>query len=211
MNTVPSATPAASSLTLEIAAEAARLVADHGLDYGAAKKKAFANAITASGISSAPRDVMPTNTHIDDALFEHFELFDDDHAERVRRMRATALAMMEILIAFSPMLTGSVWKGIVAEHVPIHIQIFSDNHKELLFALLNEHIDYGAIEVPHFRTSSAVQALTFHWRDEPIMIALYQSDDLRGAVKEKFQGGRLDGVTKRGDRAALAARMTEQQ
>jgi hypothetical protein len=203
MNT-PTSTPT-SSLTLEIAAEAARLVADHGLDYGAAKKKACANALATAGISSAPRDAMPTNTQIDDALFEHFELFDEHHQGRVARMRSTALAMMQILSEFSPMLTGSVWKGIVAEHVPIHIQVFSDNHKELLFALLNEHIDYDATEMPHFRTAEPVQALTFHWRNEPIMIVLYLSDDLRGAVKEKFQGGRLNGIAKRGDIAALAA------
>jgi hypothetical protein len=179
-----------TTLSDEIAAEAARLVADHGLDYGSAKKKA---AESVAGVSKLPRDAMPDNHQIDDALLEHLNLFDDDHTARVQRMREVAFAMMGHLSAFNPMLTGSVWKGIVAEHVPIHIQVFTDNGKDVQFVLLNHHIEYDSIETRHFRTGSAVEALTFHWRNEPIMVSLYAFDDLRGAVKEKIAGGVLLG------------------
>jgi hypothetical protein len=179
-----------TTLSDEIAAEAARLVADHGLDYGSAKKKA---AETIAGVSKLPRDAMPDNHQIDDALLEHLNLFDDEHAARVQRMREVGFAIMRHLSAFDPMLTGSVWKGIVAEHVPIHIQVFADNSKEVQFVLLNLHIEYDSVETKHFRTGSAVEALTFHWKNEPIMVSLYSFDDLRGAVKEKIAGGALLG------------------
>jgi hypothetical protein len=189
-----------TTLSDEIAAEAARLVADHGLDYGSAKKKA---AETIAGVNKLPRDAMPDNHQIDDALLEHLNLFDDEHRARVQRMREVAFAMMRHLSAFEPMLTGSVWKGIVAEHVPIHIQVFADNSKEVQFALLNLRIEYDSIETKHFRTGSVVDALTFHWKNEPIMISLYAFDDLRGAVKERISGGTLEGKPVRANLKAV--------
>jgi hypothetical protein len=185
-----------TTLSHEIAAEAARLVADHGLDYGSAKKKA---AESIAGVNQLPRDAMPDNHQIDDALREHLNLFDEEHSARVHRMREVAIEMMQRLADFEPMLTGSVWKGIVAEHVPIHIQVFSDNSKEVQFALLNLHIDYDSIETKHFRTGAVIEALTFHWKNEPIMISLYAFDDLRGAIKEKITGGGLAGTAVRGN------------
>ncbi len=190
-----------TTISEEIAAEAARLVADHGLDYGSAKKKA---AEGIAGVSKLPRDAMPDNHQIDDALLEHLNLFDDEHAARVQRMREVGFAMMQHLSNFEPMLTGSVWKGIVAEHVPIHIQAFSDNNKDVQFALLNLHIEYDSIETKHFKTGHLVEALTFHWKNEPIMISLYSFDDLRGAVKEKIAGGSLAGKPVRADLKAVA-------
>jgi hypothetical protein len=197
---------AMTTLSDEIAVEAARLVADHGLDYGSAKKKA-AEAI--AGVSKLPRDAMPDNHQIDDALLEHLNLFDEEHSARVQRMREVAFAMMRHLYNFDPMLTGSVWKGIVAEHVPIHIQVFSDNSKEVQFALLNLHIEYDSIESKHFRTGSVVEALTFHWKNEPIMISMYNFDDLRGAVKERIAGGTLQGKPVRANLKAVEQLLAE--
>jgi hypothetical protein len=190
-----------TTISEEIAAEAARLVADHGLDYGSAKKKA---AQTIAGVNKLPRDAMPENHQVDDALLEHLNLFDDEHPARVRRMREVALEMMQRLQQFEPMLTGSVWKGIVANHVPIHIQVFTDNGKEVQFALLNLKIEYDSIETKHFKTGALIEALTFHWKNEPIMISLYDYDDLRGAIKERISGGELAGHAVRGDVRAIA-------
>jgi hypothetical protein len=174
----------------EIAAQAAIFVADHGLDYGSAKKKAFAM-LAGPGQRNSN---MPENYLIDDALLEHLTLFDVGHEQRVMRMRKVALTMMLLIERFNPMLTGSVWKGIVAEHVPIHIQVFCENSKEVEFTLLNHQIDFEASELAHFKTGKPIEALTMHWRNEPILISLYNEDDLRGAVKEKIAGGRLMGT-----------------
>ena len=134
-------------LRREIAAAAARLIADGGLDYGSAKTKAARELCG----GRAPKGSLPDNDEIDEALREHLELFDEGHAERVARMRRTAVALMDRLAHFHPLITGGVWKGVVAEHAPIHLQLFHDNGKEVHYWLLDHRIDFDSDSVPHFR------------------------------------------------------------
>lgn len=182
----------------EIAATAARLIADGGLDYGSAKAKA---ALEVCG-ARAPKGAMPDNDEIDEALREHLDLFDEDHAARVERMRGVAAELMERLAAFHPLVTGGVWKGIVTEHAPIHLQLFHDNGKEVHYWLLDHGLDYESATVPHYRSPGEVEAIGLAWHGEPVMLSLYGSDDLRGALHAA--AGR---EAQRGDRAALLARM----
>ncbi|MEI7445583.1 MAG: hypothetical protein WCK28_11885 [Burkholderiales bacterium] len=175
--------PAADPLRRELAAEAARWVAEGGLDYGSAKRKAVQQLLDGG---SVPRGAMPDNAEIDEALREHLALFDDDHPARVARMRAVALALMHELADCRPHLTGAVWKGIVSEHAPIHLQLFVDDVKDVEIRLLNDGLDFEVGEVPHFRGDGGrgdVEALTMIWRGEPVMLSLYPQDDLRGALR----------------------------
>ena len=71
------------SMRREIAAAAARLVADNGLDYGSAKQKAARDIV---GTERLPRNQLPDNDEIDEALREHLQLFDDEHPARLARM-----------------------------------------------------------------------------------------------------------------------------
>jgi hypothetical protein len=179
----PTAAPAGDPLRQEIAVTAARLVADGALDYGSAKRKAVQLLLDAR---QAPRGAMPDNTEIDAALREHLALFDDDHPARVERMRRAALALMQRLGDYQPYLTGAVWKGIVAEHAPIHLQLFHDDVKDIEIALLNAGLDFEVGEVPHFRGDGGrpdIEALMLTWRDEPVMLSLYPLNDLRGALR----------------------------
>lgn len=172
-----------SNLRLEIAAAAARLVADGGLDYRNAKRKAARQLL---GDGTVPRGAMPDNDEIDDALREHLELFDDDHPARVDRMRRVALRLMRVLDDFRPYLTGAVWKGIVSEHAPIHVQLFHDDPKAVEIFLLDRGIDFDVTEMPHFRSEGGrddVEALTMIWHGEPVLLSLYAADDLRGALR----------------------------
>ena len=180
----------------EIAATAARFIADGGLDYASAKSKA---ARTLFG-GRVPRGVMPDNDEIDEALREHLDLFDDGHGERLALMRDAALDLMARLEEFHPLATGAVWKGVAAEHVPIHLQLFHDNAKEVAYWLLNQRIDFDVGTVPHFRGPGEVEALVLEWRGQPVLLSLYLPDDLRGALK----GG--SDLAQRGDRQALQAR-----
>jgi len=173
----------ADPLRREIAATAARLIADGGLDYGTAKRRAVQSLFDGDAL---PRGAMPDNTEVDAALREHLELFDDAHAARVARMRRVALALMQTLSDYAPYLTGAVWKGIVAEHAPIHIQLFHDDVKDIEIRLLNDGIDFEVGEIAHFRGDSGrrdVEALMMVWRGEPVMLSLYPQDDLRGALR----------------------------
>lgn len=184
------------SLRLEIAAAAARLIADSGLDYGAAKLKAARQLL---GGGAPPRGALPDGEEIDAALREHLELFDPDHAERVARRREVAFELMNRLAGFQPYLTGAVWKGICADHAPIHLQLFYDNAKEVEMRLLDERLRFEVLTLPHFRDPrESVEALAFEWRREPVLLSLYTVDDLRGALRRGASG-----LAERGDLAAL--------
>lgn len=188
------------SLRLEIAAAAARLIADSGLDYGAAKLKAARQVL---GGASAPRGAMPDSDEIDHALREHLELFDPDHGERLARRREVAVEWMTRLAHFQPYLTGAVWKGICADHAPIHLQLFHDNAKEVEMQLLDDRLRFDVATLPHFRDPrESVEALAFEWRGEPVLLSLYSVDDLRGALRRGPSG-----VAERGDLGALRERM----
>lgn len=184
------------SVRLEIAAAAARLIADSGLDYGAAKLKAARQLL---GGAATPRGALPDGEEIDAALREHLELFDPDHAARVTRRREVAAELMERLAAFQPYLTGAVWKGICADHAPIHLQLFYDNAKEVEMRLLDERLRFDVLTLPHFRDPrESVEALAFEWRREPVLLSIYDSDDVRGALRRGASG-----LAERGDLAAL--------
>lgn len=174
--------PPGEPLRQELALAAARLVADTGLDYASAKRKAAQELLDGRPL---PRGQLPDNLEIDAALREHLELFDPEHAQRVWRMRRAALSLMQRLAAFQPYLTGAVWKGIVADHAPIHLQLFHDDGKAVQIDLLNGGLDFEVGELPHFRDASRgeVEALRLDWQREPVVISLYRHDDLRGALR----------------------------
>ena len=186
------------SLRSEIAAAAARLIVDSGLDYGSAKLKA---ARQLTGGAALPRGALPDSEEIDAALREHLELFDPEHGARVARRRAVAIRLMAELAEFEPYLTGAVWKGICADHAPIHLQLFYDNAKEIEIRLLNGGLRFEVLTLPHFRQpQDAVEALALDWLGEPVLLSLYDSVDLRGALKRG-----PDGAADRGDLAAVRA------
>ncbi len=191
-------TDSGDSLRLEIAAAAARWIADAGSDYASAKRKAVQQVL---GRRRNPKGSMPDNDEIDAALLEHLELFDSEHPARVLRRRRAAVALMKRLEAFRPYVTGAVWKGVVAEHAPIHLQLFHDNTKDVQIELLNEGIDFDVATVPHFRGGADVEAIAFWLDDEPVLLSLYRHDDLRGALKGGASG------PERGDRRALLERL----
>lgn len=183
----------------EIAALAAQHIADSGLDYQSAKRKAVRQVFGDTRVSAA---VLPDNEVIDQFLLEHLQLFDPDHELRVRRYRVAALHWMQVLQDFNVYLAGSVWKGIVASHAPIHLQAFTDDAKELEIRLLNDGIHFDVSEIAHFAGRDDVPALSFYWQRElPILISVYGYVDLRGARKRP----RGTEIGARGDRGNLVA------
>lgn len=203
MNRIPDtsfALPTADARTemrAEIAAAAARLIIDSALDYHSAKQKAARRAF---GGGTPPAGLMPSNDDIDQALREHLDLFDPEHAERVTAYRNAARLWLTRLADYHPHVCGGAWKGVVAPHSPLHIQCFTDDGKELEMLLLDAGVNYDVVEVAHFSARLPdVPALVFHDRHHlPIMISVYQHDDLRGALKRS-----TGNLPERGDLAAL--------
>jgi AcrR family transcriptional regulator len=176
----------------EIAMAAARLIAEEGLDYSSAKRKAARQIVGQSRIAG---EWLPDNDQIEEEIREYQSLFQSDTQPAVlRRLREIALDWMKRLAPFNPYLTGAVLNGTAGEYSDIHLQVFCDNPKEVAIYLLNANVQYDVSETRHFGGRGAVETLSFIWRpartDEPVgmHVALYDTDDLRGAVKADARG-----------------------
>ncbi|WP_179404880.1 UDP-N-acetylmuramate--alanine ligase [Burkholderia guangdongensis] len=188
----------------EIALTAARLIAEDGLDYAGAKRKAARQVL---GDTRVAGEWLPDNDQIEEELREYLALFQSDtQPAELRRLREVALDWMERLAEFNPYVTGAVLNGTANAHSDVHLQMFTDNQKDVAIYLLNQNVQYDVSETRHFAGRDDVETLSFLWRGrrdaEPvgIHVALYARDDLRGAVKADARG-RLA----RADAAALRA------
>ncbi|WP_206951116.1 UDP-N-acetylmuramate--alanine ligase [Trinickia acidisoli] len=176
----------------EIAIAAARLIAEEGLDYASAKRKAARQVV---GQPRVAGEWLPDNDQIEEEIRQYQSLFQADTQPAVlRRLREIALDWMKRLVAFNPYLTGAVLNGTAGEHSDIHLQVFCDNPKEVAIYLLNASVQYDVSETRHFGGRGDVETLSFLWRgtrDEApvgVHVALYDADDLRGAVRADSRG-----------------------
>lgn len=173
-------------LRAEIAAAAARLIAEDGADYATAKRKAAKQIL---GNARVRGETMPDNTQIEEEVRRYNEIFfADSQPARLLHLRKVALRIMEDLAQFSPHLTGAVLNGTAGEHSDIHLQLFADSAKDVEIFLINKNVDFEVSETPHFRRGDPVETVSFLWQDEGVHLALYETDDLRGAVKVSPEG-----------------------
>ena len=180
-----------------IAAAAARLVVDEGMEYGAAKRKAARDV--------APRTELPTNEQLEEAVREHIALFcADTQPAELRALRELALAWMQRLAEFRPHLSGAAWRGTATRLSALHIDLYCDDPKSAEIALINErvHYDVGSLDRAGAREPTPVLTLAAPSRalGEPVTIhlLLHDADGLRGALKPDAQQRSW-----RGDIAAL--------
>jgi hypothetical protein len=193
------------TLTREIAAVAARLAVDEGLDYGAAKRRAIQQ------LGAPPRTALPDNDMVEAAVREHIAIFcADTQPQELAALRQLALAWMERLAEFRPYLAGAVWNGTATRLSDIFLQLFCDDPKAVEIDLINRRLDYEARTVNGFN-GAAVEALSL---SSPcpelgeaigVHLMIHDHDDLRGALKP-----RADGRSPRGDRQALLRRMARE-
>ena len=192
-------------LAAEIAAAAARLVVEEGLDYGAAKRRA------GQQLGLPPRAALPDNDLLEAAVREHIAIFCADTQPReLAALRRLALTWMERLAEFRPYLAGAVWNGTATRLSDVYLQLFCDDPKSLEIALINQRIDYAARMVNGF-TGMPVEALSLSsacpelGENIGVHLMIHDHDDLRGALKP-----RADGRAPRGDREALLRRMARE-
>ena len=187
-------------LRAEIAVAAARLIAQDGADYNSAKRKAARQIL---GDTQPPPNLLPDNAQIEQEVRVYQSLFHaDTQPARVFRLRTLAVDIMEGLSAFHPFLTGAVLNGTAGPHDDIHLQLFADSAKEVEIFLLNRNLQIDISETPHFKGPryDAVETVSFMWHKEGVHAAIYELDDLRGAIKS-----RPDGKPVRADLAAVRA------
>lgn len=189
-----------ASLSAEIAAAAARLVVEDGMEYGPAKRKA-ARALGRHAVRPAE---LPGNEAVEDEVRAYLELFcADTQPQELAALRALALAWMERLAEFRPHLSGAVWRGTATRLSAIHLDLYCDDSKAAEIALINLGIDYDSSSRPDGRggeqlvLSLAARAPGLR---EPVTLHLniLDHDDLRGALRPDAQGRSW-----RGDASAL--------
>ena len=184
----------------EIAATAARLVVEEGLEYGPAKKRAVKQ------LGLGPRTALPDNDTLEDAVREYISLFcaDTQPAEQAA-LRRLAVTWMERLAEFRPYLGGAVWHGTATRLSDIYLQLFCDDPKSAEIKLVENNVDYEARTVTGFN-GQPVEALSLSslcpdlGEHVGVHLLIYDHDDVRGALRPDAKGR-----TPRGDVAAVRA------
>ncbi|MCH7344321.1 hypothetical protein LZ017_13135 [Pelomonas sp. CA6] len=191
--------------TTEIAAAAARLVVEEGLEYGPAKQRA----LRVLGLPA--RTPLPGNDELEDQVREYLTLFcADTQPAELAALRALAAQWMERLAEFRPHLTGAVWRGTATRLSNIHLQLYCDDPKSAEIALLNLGVDYdvGQVRGPRGdQVDCLVIAAPCRPLNETVSVALtiLDYDDQRGALKPDARGR-----SERGDLAALRLLMDKE-
>lgn len=191
-------------LRAEIAARAARLIAEDGADYATAKRKAMRLVL---GEDQAPPNLLPDNAEIEDEVRKYQALFlGDTQPARLRALRVVALEVMQQLEQFRPYLTGAALNGTAGEHNDVHLQLFADSAKDVIIFLLDRDVHIDISETPHFKGArhDPVETVSFFWRKQQVHAELYEMNDLRGALKP-----RADGRPQRADINAVRAMLAD--
>lgn len=197
----------ASDVTQEIAATAARLVVEEGLEYGPAKQRA----LKVLGLARNGRAALPGNDLLEDEVRDYLAIFcADTQPAELAALRELAAQWMGRLAEFRPHLTGAVWRGTATRLSNVHLQLFCDDSKAAEIAMINWRIDYevGAVSGPRGRDIDVLslaapckalgERITVH-------LSILDFDDLRGALKADARGR-----TERGDLAALRKLMNDE-
>jgi hypothetical protein len=197
----------ARTLTTEIAAAAARLVVDDGLEYGPAKRKA---ARDLGGRSTRGVD-LPSNDAIEDEVRDVLALFHADHQPaELAALRRHALRWMDRLAGLRPHLAGAAWRGTATRRSSLHLDLYCDDPKVAEITLINLGLDYDTTSGPAGSHGEPVPVLTLGSRceelGETVTVHLHvrDLDDLRGALKPDARGRTL-----RGDAGALRRLLAE--
>jgi len=179
---------ASQAIKSEIAATAARMVVEEGLEYGPAKRRAIKH------LGLPARAALPGNDEIEDSVLEYISIFcADTQATELAALRQLALRWMERMEVFRPYLTSAVWRGTATRLSDIHMDLFCDDSKSAEIALIDIKVDYEPRTVTGLRGES-VDTLSVHdfcpGLDEMVGVHLrvYDHDDLRGALKPDARG-----------------------
>jgi hypothetical protein len=187
-----------SNVTLEIAATAARLVVEEGMEYGPAKRQAVKQ------LGLPGRAPLPDNDQVEEAVIEYIDLFcADTQPAELRALRELAVVWMARLAEFRPHLTGAVWRGTATRLNDIHLNLYCDDSKSAEITLIGKGVDYDVSSAPGPR-GELVDRLSLSVRCDALKdtiglhLTILDADDIRGALKPGARG-----QTDRGDLQAL--------
>lgn len=182
----------------ELAAVAARMVVEEGLEFGAAKRRA----VRQMGLPA--RTALPDNDALELAVEDYIAVFcAETQPVELKALRDLALVWMERLERFRPHIAGAVWHGTATRHSDIYLQLFCDDPKSAEIGLIDMNIAYEPRTVTGLH-GDPVDALSVHVfcteleEHVGLHLLIYDLDDMRGAMRADSRGRRP-----RGDTAAL--------
>ena len=187
------------SLKEQIAAAAATMVVEEGLEYGPAKRRAVKQ------LGLPARTALPDNDLVESAVRDYIALFcADTQPAELAALRELALLWMQRMAEFRPFLGGAVWRGTATRLSDIYIQLFCDDPKSAEIALIEHQVDYEPRTVTGF-TGDSVEALSIRSLCKPLQETVgvhrmvYDHAELRGALRPDARGR-----SPRGDLASVA-------
>ena len=188
----------------EVAAAAARLVVEEGLEYAGAKRKAARNI--------ASRAALPSSEAVEDEVRAYLALFcAETQPAELLALRRLALRWMLRLADFRPHLSGAAWRGTATRLSSLHLDLYCDDPKAMEITLIDRGIDYDGASLPGGHRSEPVPMLTVAERCDDLgetvtlHLIVRDLDDLRGALKPDPAGR-----TWRGDASALRRLLGEE-
>jgi hypothetical protein len=130
--------PRSENLRRAVAQEAARVMAEHGIqDFRAAKRKA------AERFGITEEGALPSNAEIEASLAAYQRLFAaDTHGATLKAQRRAALRAMRTLVDFSPRLVGPVLAGTATAHSDVQLHLFVDNPEAVALSLLDRGVTH---------------------------------------------------------------------
>jgi hypothetical protein len=179
-----------TGMRARIAAAAARVMAEDGIDdFALAKRKA------ARRLGALDSEALPTNDEVEAELRAYRALYQaEDHGRIVAELRTVALDAMHALEQFRPYLTGPVLKGIAGAYSEIDLQLFPDSTKDVEMFLLNRNIAFATHEARRYSgdRAHAASVFTLEWQGVPIRLSVFDGRDERVALKTSQAGRAMD-------------------
>jgi len=173
-----------------IAAAAARLMAEDGIeDYALAKRKAVRQ------LGADDTQALPGNEEIEAELRTYQSLYQsDEQHRRIRELRTKALEAMRALAQFRPYLAGPVLKGTAGRYCEVELQLFTDDSKAVELLLLNRNLAYDTSDERYFASGRerAVPVLKLDWDGIPMRLSIYTANDERGTLRSSVAGRTIE-------------------
>ncbi len=158
---------------MEVAAEAARIIATEGQhNYHAAKKKA------AERIGVSERLALPSNVEVKEALQRYLDLYGGmAHRENLEQKRQAAVHIMRLLENYNPRLVGSVLDGTASPHSRISFHVFADSVESVVLFFSDREIDFS-------QEQRQIRWHTGGHRFIPLIVSEFEGHDVELAVFE---------------------------
>jgi hypothetical protein len=174
-------------IRLEVAAEAARILATEGQhNYHAAKKKA------AERIGVSERLALPSNIEVKEALSSYQALYGGPaHRSNLDILRRAASEAMQRLERFQPRLVGSVLDGTANAHSRVSLHVFADSVESVVLYFLehSQPFDQEQRQIRWFNGEHRiVQLLVFEQDGVEIELTVFDLLHLRQSPPSPIDG-----------------------